>query len=134
MDDTRNSLYVQPWAIYHTHHRGDDVMTAQNLSRTSHAARPPVKACTCDFEPMDQHDGLCVLQYDASAYLRGELQGSELAAFEALLSKNAGCRRELGAIRRTEQALEQIGAEILLEPVPQFLLDVLSEAASENGL
>ncbi len=105
-------------------------MTAQNLSRTAYAARPPVHACTCDLE----HDGLCALQYDASAYLHGELQGSELTAFEALLSKNAGCCRELAAIRRTEQALEQIGAEILLEPVPQFLLDILSGAASENGL
>ncbi len=107
-------------------------MTAQNLSRMAHAVRPPVKACTCDFEPLDQHDGLCVLQYDASAYLRGELHGSDLAAFEALLSKNTDCRRELAAIRRTEQALQQIGAEILLEPVPQFLLDVLSGAASEK--
>ncbi len=105
-------------------------MSAQNLSRTAHAARPPVKACTCDLE----HAGACALQYEASAYLHGELQDSELAAFEALLSNNAGCRRELGAIRRTEQALQQIGAEILLEPVPQFLLDVLSEAASESGL
>jgi hypothetical protein len=102
------------------------MMSAQNLSRTAHAARPPVKACTCDFEPSDQHEGLCALQYDASAYLHGELQDTELAAFEALLSKNADCRRELNAIRRTEQALQQIGAEILLEPVPQFLLDVLS--------
>jgi hypothetical protein len=110
------------------------MMSAQNPSRTAHAARSPVHACTCDFESLDQHDGLCALQYDASAYLSGELQGSELAAFEALLSKNAGCRRELNAIRRTEQALEQIGAEILLEPVPQFLLDVLSGTASENRL
>lgn len=109
-------------------------MSAQNLSRTAHAARPPIHVCTCNFEPLDQHDGLCALQYDASAYLRGELQGSALAAFEALLSQNAGCRRELNAIRRTEQALEQIGAEILLEPVPQFLLDVLSGAASEKKL
>ena len=103
-------------------------------SRPALATFTSANACTCDFEPLDQHDSLCVLQYAASAYLHGELQGSELAAFEALLSKNAGCRRELNAIRRTEQALQQIGAEILLEPIPQFLLDVLSGAASENGL
>ncbi len=109
-------------------------MTTQNLSRTAHAARPSVNACTCDCEPLDQHEGACTLQYDASAYLNGELQRSELAAFEALLSKNADCRRELNAIRRTQQALQQIGAEILLEPVPQFLLDVLSGVTSENGL
>ncbi len=109
-------------------------MSAQNLSRTAYAARPRVNACTCDFEPLDQHDGLCALQYDASAYLHGELQGSELAAFEALLSENVGCRRELNAIRRTEQALQQIGAEFLLEPVPQFLLDALSRGTSENRL
>ncbi|MGO9545519.1 MAG: hypothetical protein ACLPPF_12090 [Rhodomicrobium sp.] len=65
------------------------------------------------------------------ASLDGELKGRELAAFEALPSKDASCRRALNAIRRTEQALKQIGAEILFEPVPQFLLDVLSPLARE---
>ena len=106
-------------------------MTAQYLSGAAHAASPPVKACTSDCEPWDQLENACALQNDISAYLDGELQGNKLAALEALLSKNADFRRDVNTIRRTEQLLKQIGAEILLEPVPPFLLDVLSARARD---
>jgi len=74
-------------------------MTAHYFFGTARAARSPVTACTCDFEPSEQHEGACALQYDLSAYLDGERQGSKLAVLEALLSKNADSCRELNAIR-----------------------------------
>ncbi len=59
-----------------------------------------------------------------SAYLDGKLTGAQLAAFEAILDEVLS--QELARMRRLNDQLKEIGADILAEPVPGFLLEALS--------
>ncbi|MFY9640784.1 MAG: hypothetical protein WCD20_08340 [Rhodomicrobium sp.] len=87
--------------------------------------------CASDFEASADNGGGNVLQRQASAYLDGELQGEELAAFEAFLSENPGWQRVIDTMRRIEEELKDLGADILLEPVPDFLFDALERLPRE---
>ncbi len=61
---------------------------------------------------------------NVSAYLDGNLTGARLVAFEAILDE--ALSQELTRMRRLNDQLKEIGAEILAEPVPVFLLEALS--------
>ena len=61
-----------------------------------------------------------------SAYLDGELTGEDLEEFETLLRNNEALAREVAEMRRLDHELGEIGAEILSEPVPDNLLELLS--------
>jgi anti-sigma factor RsiW len=64
-----------------------------------------------------------------SSYLDGELQGSDLEAFEQLLRGNEQLAREVGELRRLDRQLSKLGADILDEPLPDEWLKKLSTAA-----
>ncbi len=66
------------------------------------------------------------LAVTVSAYLDGELAGEHLAAFETVLRHNQVLSQEVAGIQRLDHHLKEIGAEILAEPVPSFLLEALS--------
>ncbi len=59
-----------------------------------------------------------------SAYLDGNLTGAQLQAFEAILDEVLS--QELARMRRIDDQLREIGADILAEPIPVFLLEALS--------
>src|SRR5262249_11939986 len=61
-----------------------------------------------------------------SAYLDGDLSGQALADFEALQHANEALFREVAEMRRINNWLADIGADILSEPVPEALLAPLS--------
>jgi anti-sigma factor RsiW len=58
----------------------------------------------------------------ASAYLDGKLQGAELEEFQSLLKENEAIAREVDEMRQIEHQLREIGAALLLEPIPEALL------------
>lgn len=62
-----------------------------------------------------------------SAYLDGNLTGAKLAAFEAILDE--AFSQELALVRLINDQLKEIGADILAEPIPAFLLEALSPQA-----
>ncbi|MGC2630975.1 MAG: hypothetical protein WA265_13625 [Rhodomicrobium sp.] len=62
-----------------------------------------------------------------SAYLDGNLTGAKLAAFEAILDE--AFSQELALVRPINDQLKEIGADILAEPIPAFLLEALSPQA-----
>ncbi len=106
-------------------------MTSYGSSGISSTAHPLHDDCASDFEASADNGGGNVLQRQASAYLDGELQGEELAAFEAFLSENPGWQRVIDTMRRIEEELKDLGADILLEPVPDFLFDALERLPRE---
>ncbi len=62
-----------------------------------------------------------------SAYLDGELSGEDLVEFETLLRNNEALSREIAEMRRIDRQLTEIGADILAEPIPDALLQALSQ-------
>jgi hypothetical protein len=63
-----------------------------------------------------------------SAYLDGKLAGVKLAAFEAILRQDEILSQELAWMQWLNHQLKEIGADILAEPIPGFLLEALSPA------
>ncbi len=59
-----------------------------------------------------------------SAYLDGNLTGAQLQAFESILDEVLS--QELARMRRINDQLREIGADILAEPIPVFLLEALT--------
>lgn len=70
-----------------------------------------------------QDEGLAAM---ISAYLDGELTGSELAEFERLLHSDGALSREIDEMRRIDSQLTGLGADILAEPIPEALLEPLA--------
>jgi anti-sigma factor RsiW len=68
----------------------------------------------------------------ASAYLDKELKGQELEEFEALMRENEALAREVADLQRIEGQLSKMGADILLEPIPEALLEGLSRLKREK--
>ena len=66
-----------------------------------------------------------------SAYLDGELSGSDLAHFEALLQNNEALSREVAEMRRIDRQLTKLGADILNEPIPSSILQALSKLQAQ---
>lgn len=66
-----------------------------------------------------------------SAYLDGELTGTDLEEFEALLQRDDALTREIEDLRRIERELSKLGSDILSEPIPDFLLEPLSRLARD---
>jgi anti-sigma factor RsiW len=62
-----------------------------------------------------------------SAYIDGELEGSELEEFESLLKSDAALAREVQEMRSIELRLMDMGSDILSEPVPEAMLEALSK-------
>ena len=62
-----------------------------------------------------------------SAYLDGELSGRDLMDFETLLKNDEALSREIAEMRRIDRQLTEIGADILAEPIPDALLEALSQ-------
>ncbi len=62
-----------------------------------------------------------------SAYLDGELEGTELERFESLLKSDGALAREVREMRNIELRLLEMGADILSEPVPEAMLEALSK-------
>lgn len=62
-----------------------------------------------------------------SAYLDGQLEGSELEAFELLLKSDTALAREVEDMRNIELRLAAMGADILSEPLPKSMIEVLSK-------
>jgi anti-sigma factor RsiW len=60
-----------------------------------------------------------------SAYLDGALTGAELEEFKLLLNADGSLEREIENMRRVEEELKLLGAEILDEPIPPALLDAV---------
>jgi transposase len=63
-----------------------------------------------------------------SAYLEGNLAGAQPAPFEAIFDEVLS--QELAQMRRLNDQLKEIGAEILAEPIPDFLLEALTPLPS----
>ncbi len=61
-----------------------------------------------------------------SSYLDGRLEGQELEAFEARLRDDEKLAHEISEMRRIERQLAEMGADILLEPIPRSLIEALS--------
>jgi anti-sigma factor RsiW len=66
-----------------------------------------------------------------SAYLDGELPGSDLEQFKALLRDNEAFSREVAEMRRIDRQLTELGADILAEPIPASMLQALSKLAAK---
>lgn len=66
-----------------------------------------------------------------SAYLDGELSGADLAEFEMLLRDSDALSRDVAEMRRIGWQLTKLGADILAEPIPDSLLQVLVQAKRE---
>ena len=62
-----------------------------------------------------------------SAYLDGELEGTELEEFEALLKSDPALAREVQDMRNIELRLMEMGSDILSEPLPEAMLEALSK-------
>jgi anti-sigma factor RsiW len=60
-----------------------------------------------------------------SAYLDGALEGDDLQYFKRLLLQDENLAREVEEMLRVEGQLKLLGADILDEPIPAELLDVL---------
>jgi anti-sigma factor RsiW len=58
-------------------------------------------------------------------YVDGRLGGRDLAAIAAYLLAHPGLAAEVETLRRQNEALKRIGEEILDEPVPERLRDVI---------
>ncbi len=58
-----------------------------------------------------------------SAYLDGQMTGKDRAAFEAMLHSDEGLLQEVAELRQIGVELREMGADILAEPVPEFLLE-----------
>lgn len=86
--------------------------------RQTGATTPPSLGNT----PMTEDERLAVI----SSYLDGELTGSGLAAFEALLRSDQALAQEVKDLQRINRQLTEVGAGILSEPIPDSLLEVLS--------
>lgn len=61
-----------------------------------------------------------------SAYLDDRLPDQDLEEFEALLESNPKLAREVQEMRGIESQLKDMGSDILLEPVPEALLEALA--------
>jgi len=66
------------------------------------------------------------------AYIDGLLRGRELATVAAYLHEHPEVASEVEILRRQNQALKQIGEEVLDEPVPERLRAVLRRSGG-NG-
>ncbi|MGA7324409.1 MAG: zf-HC2 domain-containing protein [Rhodomicrobium sp.] len=66
-----------------------------------------------------------------SAYLDGELTGTDLEEFEALLQSDGALAREIEDLRRIERELTKLGSDILSEPIPDSLLEPLSRLSRD---
>ncbi len=66
-----------------------------------------------------------------SAYLDGELTGKDLVEFEKLLQSDQALSREIAEMRRIDRQLTGLGADILIEPIPEALLEPLARAEAE---
>jgi anti-sigma factor RsiW len=75
-----------------------------------------------------QDEGLASV---VSSYLDGELSGEELVEFETLLLNNEALSREIAEMRRIDQQLTGLGADILAEPIPEALLEALGQLEDE---
>jgi len=78
-----------------------------------------------EFEPSAEPLGANAHKCESSAYFDWEPQGAGLGAVGSLLPKNLELRREVDCIRRLGEQLNELGADILSEPVPEFLLDAV---------
>jgi len=65
-----------------------------------------------------------VIAATVSAYLEGNLTDAQRAAFETILDEVLS--QEQARMRWLNDQLKEIGADILAEPVPDFLLDALT--------
>lgn len=68
-----------------------------------------------------------------SNYLDGELHGRDLEELESLLRANESLMREINEMRQIERQLGLVGADILDEPVPEGMLEILSELSSAKS-
>ena len=64
-------------------------------------------------------------------YVDNGLEGDELTEFETLLLENPALAREVEEMRRVEDALRLIGEDVLREPIPDQLLQVLRAGAAD---
>jgi hypothetical protein len=67
-----------------------------------------------------------------SNYLDGELHGIELEELETLLRRNESLVYQIGEMRLIERQLGRIGADILSEPIPEEMLEILSRLPVEK--
>ncbi len=69
-------------------------------------------------------------------YIDGRLGARELLVMAAYLFAHPAAASEIEALRRHNQALKRIGQEILDEPIPERLRDVLRRrpAGGTNGV
>lgn len=62
-----------------------------------------------------------------SAYLDGELSGTHLQEFEALLDSDEAIACKVEDMRNIERRLMEMGAGILSEPIPEAMLEAFSK-------
>jgi anti-sigma factor RsiW len=69
-------------------------------------------------------------------YVDGRLRGRELAAMVAYLLADPELASEIESLRRQNEALKRLGQDVLDEPVPERLRDVIRRRASPepNGI
>jgi len=61
-----------------------------------------------------------------SAYLDGELSARDRAAFEAMLRHDRCLLQEVAELRWIDGQLREMGADLLAEPMPDFLMEASS--------
>jgi|SRR5258706_10696298 hypothetical protein len=67
-----------------------------------------------------------------SNYIDGELHGIELEELETLLRRNESLVHQIGEMRLIERQLGRIGTDILSEPIPEEMLEILSRLPVEK--
>jgi anti-sigma factor RsiW len=67
------------------------------------------------------------------AYVDGQLGGRDLATVAAYLLDHPELARKIQTLRRQNDALKQIGHEVLNEPIPERLRVVLGRPGRSSG-
>lgn len=98
--------------------RGDDSMNIEK-SEQRMKSRDRIAALLEDEEMAE----------DLAAYIDGSLEGPALERLQAMLDANAALAREVEELKRMDDALKSLGAEIMDEPIPGKLLDTLRKAS-----
>lgn len=69
---------------------------------------------------------------DISAYIDGRLKGDALSKMKKMLASDPSLAQEVAELRRVNESLKTLGAEILDEPVPAALISTLRGSTPKN--
>ncbi len=74
-----------------------------------------------------------VTEEEIQEYVDGRGTPSQRAAVEAYLAHHPAKRAEVQALVRQQEALRRLGTEILAEPIPERLQEILRRIPKKSG-